>query len=345
MRVCTWAPTVFQGPQLVGGSATSAQPMPRGDALTGMARAMVQRYEALGLTDLLIAQRWWGSGVETEGSSLDALAMTSFFASCTERLNLVTAIHPGFFTPTAIAKWGATLDTLTAGRWSINVTSGWNLQEFDMYGIDALDHDARYRRAGEFIEVVRGAWDARGPFDYSGDFYAANALRLAPTPAGELQVFQGGQSDAAIAMAGRHSDWMFLNGGRDERVADIVTRARSAAATHGRRLRFALYAAPLCRPTDAEAWAEIDTRLAQLDPALVERRKALVGGAEGMWGDADDPLSHLDTNEGYAARLIGSPASILERIDALQSLGIDMLHLDLRDELFVAEVLPALIAR
>ena len=247
--------------------------MPRGDALTSMARTLVQRYEALGLTDLLIAQRWWGSGVETEGSSLDCLAMTSFFASCTQRMNLVTAIHPGFFAPTAIAKWGATLDALTAGRWSINVTSGWNLREFDMYGIDALDHDARYRRASEFIEVLRGAWSTEDAFDYTGDFYRTDALQLMPRPQHALQVFQGGQSTAAIEMAGRHSDWMFLNGGRDTRLADIIDRASASAATHGRKLRFAVYAAPLCRASDAEAWAEIDARLASLDPELVARRK------------------------------------------------------------------------
>ena len=48
----------------------------------------------------------------------------------------------------------------------------------------------------------------------------------------------------------------------------------------------------------------------------------------------------LDTNEGYCTRLIGSPATILERIRALRDLGIEMLHLDLRDTRFVAEVLP-----
>ena len=69
----------------------------------------------------------------------------------------------------------------------------------------------------------------------------------------------------------------------------------------------------------------------------------MVGGAQGMWGDDEDPLSHLDTNEGYATRLIGSPETILARVAALQELGIDMLHLDLRDELFVTEVLPRLV--
>ena len=63
-----------------------------------------------------------------------------------------------------------------------------------------------------------------------------------------------------------------------------------------------------------------------------------------MWGDAQDPLSMLDTNEGYAARLIGSPEEITERVHEFRELGIDMLHLDLRDELFCNKVLTKLAA-
>ena len=342
MLTCTWAPTVFRGPQLVRDDSSRSRPstlVPEGKDLARITRTLVERYEQLGLSHLLIAQRWWGSGEEIEASSLDCLAMTSYFASITDRLHLVTAIHPGFFQPSTIAKWGATLDLLTGSRWSINVTSGWNLREFDMYGIDALDHDTRYRRSAEFIEVLRGAWDNLS-FDYEGSYYQVQDLRLEPRPQGPLQVFQGGQSDAAIEMAGEHSDWMFLNGGRPERIASVIDRARAAAAERGRSLRFAMYAAPLCRGSDDEAWQVIDERLARLDPALVERRRETVSGAEGMWGDGDDPLSQLDTNEGYASRLIGSAETLCRRIELYRELGVEMLHLDLSDRLFVERVLP-----
>ncbi len=342
MQTCTWAPTVFRGPQLAGAEGMApGTTIPQNIDVAHVTSSLVRRYEELGLTHLLIAQRWWGSGEEIEGSSLDCAAMTAYFAACTERLQLVTAIHPGFFQPSAIAKWGATLDRLTGGRWSINVTSGWNLREFEMYGVDPLTHDERYRRSSEFIEVLRGAWDQE-ELSYSGAYYSTDGLRLEPRPSAPLQVFQGGQSDAAIAMAARHSDWMFLNGGSPERIGSIVERARAAARREGRTLRFAMYAAPLCRPTAAEAWADIDARLAAIDQELVARRKATVAGAEGMWGDDGDPLAHLDTNEGYAARLIGSPDDILERVDLYRSLGVEMLHLDLGDPLFREEVLPQL---
>ncbi|MEM7080760.1 MAG: LLM class flavin-dependent oxidoreductase, partial [Pseudomonadota bacterium] len=247
----------------------------------------------------------------------------------------------GFFQPTAIAKWGATLDRVCGGRWAINVTSGWNMQEFDMYGIDKLDHDQRYRRSAEFIEVLRGAWHGQ-PYSYQGAYYQADNLHLEPFPENPLQVFQGGQSDAAIQMAAQHSDWMFLNGGDLERIEGIIQKVRAACRQTGREVRFAMYAAPLCRDTDAQAWDEIDRRLAQVDTDLVARRHArLSEGAQGMWGEAD-PLSVLDTNEGYAPRLIGSPERVLERIREYRALGIEMLHLDVSDPLFCTAVLPQL---
>ncbi|HEY6598857.1 MAG TPA: hypothetical protein VIZ30_06075, partial [Pseudomonadales bacterium] len=107
----------------------------------------------------------------------------------------------------------------------------------------------------------------------------------------------------------------------------------------GRTVRFALYAQPLCRGTDDAAWRVIDERLAAVDPTLVGRRQQATSGATGMWA-SDDPLSVLDTNEGFAARLIGSPETVWARIREFEALGIEMFHLDLRDALFVDAVLP-----
>jgi len=338
MQTCTWAPTTFQGTQVVNKRSKPGH-MPPAAAIKGMTTELVQRYENLGIDHLLIAQRWWGNGEEIEASSLDCLAMTTLFASCTERMQLITAIHPGFMNPAAVAKWGATLDLLSGGRWSINVTTGWNMQEFDMYGVDQLVHDARYERAVEFIEVLRGAWDNE-TFDYIGKYYKINGLRMEPRPEHTLTVYQGGQSQAALDMAANHSDYMFINGGSPDKVRGIIEASRSACARTGRRVRFAMYAAPLCRNTDDEAWAEIDARLARVDQDLVAKRHQRVSGAEGMWADRDDPLTVLDTNEGYAARLIGSPDTILERIKTFHELGVDILHLDVSDGLFCEQVLP-----
>ena len=70
MRTCTWAPTTFQGTKIV---ARDAGPVlvPKGEQLVDFTTQIVKGYERIGVTDVLIAQRWWGTGEEIEGSSLD----------------------------------------------------------------------------------------------------------------------------------------------------------------------------------------------------------------------------------------------------------------------------------
>jgi alkanesulfonate monooxygenase SsuD/methylene tetrahydromethanopterin reductase-like flavin-dependent oxidoreductase (luciferase family) len=141
-------------------------------------------------------------------------------------------------------------------------------------------------------------------------------------------------------MAARHSDWMFLNGGPPAKIAAIIERARAEAAKHGRTLRFALYGIPLCRETDAEAEEAVAAMVAAVDPVRVASRRTRVSGAEGMWAESSDPLTVLDSNEGFATRLIGSPATVLRRMKEVHDLGVDCFHLTLNDDRFVREVLP-----
>lgn len=342
---CTWAPTALAVPQLTKGRDWAAKLVMadlQGSALTERLLTPVRMAEALGIDYLLVAQRWWGSGEEIEGSTYDCVAMTAFYAAHTERIRLITAIHPGFFLPAPIAKWGTTIDRLTGGRWSINVTSGWHEAEFGMYGAELIEHDERYARTTEFIEILRGAWTQQ-EFTYEGRFYQVRGLRLEPRPvAPALQVWQGGQSTAAMDMAAQHSDWMFLNGGPPEKIGGIIAAVRQRTATTGRRVRFALYAIPVCRETDAQAEAEVAAMVDSLDEAMIARRKRKTSGARGMWAPNDDKLTHLDTNEGFASRLIGSPKTILRCMQEFHELGVDCFHVTLHDERFNREVLPIL---
>jgi len=133
---------------------------------------------------------------------------------------------------------------------------------------------------------------------------------------------------------------MFLNGGRLEKRLQLISKAQAEALSRGRQLHFAVHAVPLCADTDTQAWAEIDARLARIDPMLKPRREEQVNGATGRWAGGGDPLTHLDANEGYCTRLIGSPAITFEHIQELRSIGVDRLHLELWNAQFIGQVLP-----
>ena len=68
-------------------------------------------------------------------------------------------MHPGLWHPGVLAKWVATADHLSGGRFAVNVVSGWFKGEFTALGEPWLEHDERYRRTEEFIRVLRGDLD------------------------------------------------------------------------------------------------------------------------------------------------------------------------------------------
>lgn len=100
---------------------------------------------------------------ESVSFSLDLLAAT-------ERLKVIAAVHPGQWPAHILAKLAATAQTTSGNRLALNVVSGWFKKEYTDLGLDWLDHEERYRRAEEFIEVLRGLWDEED-FTYRGDFY------------------------------------------------------------------------------------------------------------------------------------------------------------------------------
>lgn len=241
-----------------------------------------------------MAQRWWGTGDEIEGSSYDCLAMTALYAAHTERIRLITAIHPGFFLPAPIAEWGASIDRVTGGRWAVNVTSGWHEAEFAMYGAELLEHDDRYARSREFIGILRRAWRGE-PVDFEGRFYNVRGLRLEPRPVSAApEIWQGGQSDAAIAMAAECSDWMFLNGGPLEKIARIIRAVRKKAQANRRSVRFALYSIPLCRATDSEAEEQIRKLIDSIDAETMLRRRTPTKLTSTRWANLVETQAEIE---------------------------------------------------
>ena len=69
------------------------------------------------------------------------------------------------------AKQGTTIDHITGGRFALNVVTGWNRPEIEMFGIDLPDHDTRYDIAAEWLDIIKRLWTEDEEFDYEGKFY------------------------------------------------------------------------------------------------------------------------------------------------------------------------------
>lgn len=240
------------------------------------------------------------------------------------------------------------------GRFAINVLTGWFKDEFRAFGEPWLDHDERYRRSEEFIQVLKGLW-TQPSLTFKGDFYRINEGWLKPRPISSPhpEIFQGGNSKAARRMAAKYSDWYFLNGNSAEGVRGQIEEVRALANAAGRTVKFGLNGFVIQRPTVDEALEQMHDIIAQADPNIVaafadQVKHAGASTAEkiGMWANSDY-ANLVQPNDGFKTRLFGPPEVIAARIREYAAVGVDLIlcaFLHFTDELpaFGREVIPLL---
>src|SRR6202007_343807 len=103
-------------------------------------------------------------------SSAEGFLVALYAAMRTDRLAYLVAHRPGFVAPTLLARKIATFDHLTGGRLAVHIITGKSDDEQEGDG-DFTPKAERYRRAGEYLELMKLAWASETPFDFSGEFY------------------------------------------------------------------------------------------------------------------------------------------------------------------------------
>ena len=202
----------------------------------------------------------------------DAWLSTSMLVGRTERLRFLVAFRPGLLSPTLAAQMASTYQRMSGGRLALNIVIGAEPTELARFG-DFTEKDERYRRAGEFLAVLRGALSDE-PFDFTGDHYDVKGATTRSTPNPVPQIFFGGASPVAEEVAARWVDVYLAWGETPDMVAERVQRMRGLAAEHGRELEFGIRFHVITRPTSEAAWAAAGRLLAGMDPALVDAARA-----------------------------------------------------------------------
>ena len=180
----------------------------------------------------------------------DALILAAALGMVTERIKFLVAVRSGLFSPTVFAQQVNTISVLTGGRVGINVVNGHSESEQRYYG-DFLDHDQRYARTDEFLDVCRALWARKGPVTHCGRyFHIEDAVLNTPFSAagrGEPELYIGGASPLAVQQACRHDACLLTmpappdelaqrlaplhrHGGRAGLIVAVIARATTAAA-------------------------------------------------------------------------------------------------------------------
>lgn len=267
----------------------------------------------------------------------DAWLATASLIPITRRIRFLVAFRPALLTPTLAAQMASTYQRMSDGRLLVNIVTGAESAELARFGVHD-DKETRYAQTAEFLQVLRGAWQ-KEPFDFAGDFYSVEgaATRAVPDPIPEI--YFGGASPAAEAVAAEHVDVYLAWGEPPSMVAERVERMRALASAAGRTVRFGIRFHVIARPTEAEAWEFADSLVASMDPAAIAAAQqdfaatASVGQrrmAELHRGDRDRLLVHPNVwagvglvRGGVGTAIVGSHEQVAERILEYHAIGFD----------------------
>ena len=308
-------------------------------------RTLCQRAEEIGYDLTLIAELNLNDIKGTDKPALDAWSTAAALAAVTRRLELMVAVRPNFHHPALFAKQAANVDNISGGRLALNVVSSWWADEATQYGLPFDQHDDRYGRTSEWLEVVDGLW-TKTPFTHEGARYQLRDAVCEPKPIALPRpvIYAGGESESAKALIARQCDAYVMHGDAPavigEKIADMRAR-REALGLPAMVYGMAAYA--IVRDSDAEAQAEVE-RITTLDPAAP-------GFANfDQWLSGTELERELKikeysvSNRGLRPGLVGTPEHVRARIAEFEAAGLDLLLLQMSPQLeemerFAAQVI------
>ncbi|GMA56013.1 FMNH2-dependent dimethyl sulfone monooxygenase [Alicyclobacillus sacchari] len=310
------------------------------------AKRVAVQAERIGYDVTLIAELYLNDIKGPEEPSLEAWTTASAIAAVTERLEIMTAIRPAYHNPAVAAKMAANIDQLSKGRFTLNIVSAWWAEEARQYGGIFTEHDDRYARTREFIEVMKGMW-TQDSFTYEGERYRVQNAHLQPKPVQHPypRLYAGGESEAGKDMIASMCDAYVMHGGTVEEIAQKIADMKTRRDRKGLPPleSFGMAAYVICRDTEEEAQAELD------------RITTLRSGD--AYASMDDfvQMSQLEqqirlydysvSNRGLRPQLIGTPDMIARRLVEYEQVGLDLLLLQCSPQLeemerFAEQVMP-----
>ena len=218
---------------------------------------------------------------------LDATTCLMTMAAATKHLGLGATYSTTYYDPFHVARVFQTIDLMTNGRAAWNCVTSVNDNEARNMGRgdEAMEHDMRYDRADEFMEIVLGHWDSWDDdavvadkvnnlyahpdkvrrIDYKGEFLASRGPFTVPrSRQGHPVVMQAGMSGRGQRFAARWGELLFV-AYRDLEVGKANYKLQKEAAAANGRDPDSMKIASLFYPMVAETRAEAEDRKAAYD--------------------------------------------------------------------------------
>ena len=309
-------------------------------------KKLTQRSEELGYDLTLIAELNLNDIKGPQAPSLDAWSTAAALAAVTEKIELMVAVRPTFHLPALLAKQAANIDHISGGRLSLNVVSSWWAEEARKYGVAFEQHDDRYARTGEWLDVLNGVW-TQDNFSYAGKYYRVEANLLQPKPISRPRplLYAGGESEAAKQLIAQKCDAYVMHGDAPEKITARIQDLRQRRDRLGLPpMQYGVAAYAIVRETEREAQGELRR--------ITDVKQSAAGYANYQQWLANTQLEqrvsleeYSVSNRGLRPGLVGTPEQVKERIAEFERAGVDLFLLQFSPQLEEMERFAATVMR
>ncbi len=249
----------------------------------------------------MIKLRGFGGKTEFWDHNLESFTLMAGLAAVTSRIQIYATAATLTLPPAIVARMAATIDSISGGRFGVNLVTGWQKPEYEQMGIWPGDDyfSRRYDYLTEYVQVLRDLW-------------------------GPMKVICAGQSDAGMAFSAQYADFNFCFGkgvNTPTAFAPTAARMKQAAEQTGRDVGSYVLFMVIADETDDAARAKWEHYKAGADEEALswlteQSQKDTRSGTDTNVRQMADPTSAVNINMGT---LVGSYASVARMLDEVAS--------------------------
>jgi FMNH2-dependent dimethyl sulfone monooxygenase len=310
-------------------------------------KRLAQRSERIGYDLTLVAELNLNDIKGVDAPALDAWSTAAALTAVTDHLEYMVAVRPTFHNPALLAKQAANIDHIGGGgRLSLNVVSSWWKDEAEKYGVHFEQHDDRYARTAEWLDVLNALWTRDG-VNYDGRYYRVRDSMLRPKPLTKPRptIYAGGESEAAKNLIARTCDAYVMHGDPPERIAARVKDMAERRERFGLPpMQYGVAAYAIVRSSEEEARAELAriTDVKQSAAGYGNYQQWLAGTQLEQRVSLED---YSVSNRGLRAGMIGTPSQVIDRVGAFADAGVNLFLLQCSPQLEEMERFSDLVIR
>ena len=243
-------------------------------------------------------------------------------AAVTEKIKIFATCPTLIIPPAFAARMCNTIDSISHGRFGLNLITGWQPPEYTQMGLWPGDEHFRnrYTMLDEYAHILRELWET-GESDFKGDYYQMDDCRVRPVPSGDMKIICAGSSDDGLAFSAKWADYAFCLGkGVNTPTAFASNNARLAAATAktGRDVSIFVLVMIIAAETDEAAMAKWQS---YNDGADLEAIAWLADQGAKDTHNKDTNVRQLAAPEGAVninmGTLVGSYANVARMLDEM----------------------------